>query len=1536
MAQDPTLTNVSSLNVNSQNGVNVNVNSKTTNVAMPNGGVNVQQQKDNTQDIFIAAVSNSLGNLIFGHTDKDNDGATAAKNLNKTITGKVPLYSLITAIKEINRGMIGHVGQIKKIITGKESGGIQLAGNQDVTEIKDLMNKWHDEWGAMFQDRNSKLFTDFLGKKTKLNVKLEGIKDLQDLYKMILEVEKQSPGSSKTATKDLQGVIGIIQSLRSISYIKRIDLKKMEHNAKRIKQFIRHSLGDLLKAMEDATKDVNKDQKNIKIAVNNIFAVISLGKELAKFTLIAPFAMIGAVMLGATLKVLKVTIVRQLVKNQKEFKLAFEAARSLSVLAIATAAIIVIAGLTFKFIKIRDVIGFSGLLLALVAGLVYVYTEVLGERELKTSLESAKGFAYLLAASMGVMIVGSLAMKIIDIVSLLEFTVLLTFFVAANLAMWEFASSTIEGALDAAKGFAKLITTSAVTLMIGAIFIMIFGTDAIIKFEIILGAFIVTNLLMWRIAAKAIDGALKAAAGFSLLIVVSAAVLMIGALFLMEDPMRTVWIAVFEILLGAFVFGILLIFSKHTLEKEKIALVAVAGLAIILVVAAGVLLGAGWIIAKNPWLLVYIPLFGLELLLTIQIIIWASELLYNRLRIMQKALPAFGMAALIIAGAEALMWAMGKAMKPIAEVAAMTDALDLIGTILISFATIAAVIVGAFMLGTYVNAVPLGLGWTMLTSGAAIVASAAAIVWEIGKAMQAVAKAALYMDAAKNVDMGKVVSQLKEFMKIGGVFANGFTDEKGNSIGITTILGVSWAMSKVANTLSIAAKAIQDLSVLRVPVYSDTKKDKNGLPVVDRYINIGNKEFSAVTTNIELIITSLARGLVNGINGHPEYFKVDISALPWMTLVTTIQDSPAMNAAKVVGEIGKSLTTVARSVKMLADFKVPVYKNGKITDYITIKSGAFQKVSENIESLIISVMAPLVGVVSTHPEYFGKLDPSAPWSSFLQTLNSSPVMKAAKVFAKVTESIKPMAEGVNMLANMQVPLYETRPDGSQRLKASYGLADKNFKNVVATNIENLIMSVINGIVKATEGHEKELGDDFWGNLGRYVTGQDKMPVQMAVEVLAAAASPLASMADMVRMMGTGKFPYTVTEKGKAVNYVANIDFDAATDNIAKLIKTLILTPYQTINDSKEVFAEDVMDIADELFGSDKKFGTLFTAITGVINTLVTDKNMRNMWFRTANTWTHHVNAGMRLLKNIFYAIWDSFTVIDGNKRVENESIVYVSKKGDNIKKAIDKAADILKSVNTLTAQIPENNKKKSFSFDGVKTLFNALSNMASHSDTDNLNNILDSYAKFIKSVSEMHGSDVTVKGLSDMVKNIDAVDIQHVSAMTSMMKAMTNLGRQFGNIDKLIDAITIHLTGALAALVDRIKTSEETINNANKVQRERHQLIQDSIEEVKKIMSGNINVTISQQATAVNQSVTPYGGTGSTGEEGGGAGGGADTDAGRDTGGGSSMPQSQTDRNSADAKKKDLKNAPTAPRQHGPIQVVITDITSAAIKKLNK
>lgn len=179
------------------------------------------------------------------------------------------------------------------------------------------------------------------------------------------------------------------------------------------------------------------------------------------------------------------------------------------------------------------------------------------------TVKNLKDITKIVAVSAGIMLLGSLLVKLVDLGDLLSFTIGLSLFLAGTLKAYQFGSKGIDDKIVDAEKFGKLILVSGGVMLLGLLFMMIpnMFTNSIL-FTILLSAFMIGTLGSLSVAFSIYDlnEMTMDVERFGELIGICSTCLIIPSLLMSVFPDMGWIVPLFTVLLGGFIVGVLAAF----------------------------------------------------------------------------------------------------------------------------------------------------------------------------------------------------------------------------------------------------------------------------------------------------------------------------------------------------------------------------------------------------------------------------------------------------------------------------------------------------------------------------------------------------------------------------------------------------------------------------------------------------------------------------------------------------------------------------------------------------------------------------------------------------------------------------------------------------------------------------------------------------------------------------------------------------------------------------------------------------------------
>ena len=793
-----------------------------------------------------------------------------------------------------------------------------------------------------------------------------------------------------------------------------------------------------------------------------------------------------------------------------------------------------------------------------------------------------------------------------------------------------------------AKELGMLVFMSAGALIIGALFMQIDGlwVEAL-KFAGILGLFIGMISLAIGLGTRIGGGrkAIQFGKDLNKLILLSAATLLIGGALFMLIPELPKNVLYFGLILGGFIMLVSLAFGIASKMMGAKAIITALALSVLIGITAGVLIAGPYfiqeygisysdILAFAGITLLYVVLFGAIMGV---MGIFAAQIGLGLLCTVGIGLVTLGLA-----------WVMLESHKMLSEIN-WKEFWEEWKNVGILFGIISGVvgILGAIMYT--------GIGAVIFAAGAAAMATIEALIWGIGKCVQAAAIGIMYLRAIKNENIEELVKPFGDFLKytIAAIWNNtslkelayiklvqksinglnqmvkdisqsilmwsklpeGFDPEKAaqNIALIITCVGGSimglFGIGPFAKEMTQDQKdvAMEMLKVQPTGLFSvDTKfgmivKASKGLGDVIKEIAEGAvewnklpKDFDAnqAATNIALIITCVG-GSIMGLFG----------AGPYADKMTQEQKDVAMEMLKVEsGGLFRSRKTkfgmVVEASKGLGEVITKIAE-GAIKWNKLPKDFDADLAAKNISTIITCVGSAIMGLYGVGP-FANKLSEQEKQvaKEMFMTDNiftgNNKFKRIVDSVSKVGGMISSIMEGVQSYANLRIP-------------TKFDKSGKPTEWRPMTPVDFMLAQMNIGLIITTLGQAVARVGDSETFKGLFA-GERIKNISIAIGNVSKVLSPIANS---IWMYADGMFPVLEYKDGKLftkgyfnVNKHGGIDkvIQRATDNIGKVILGLGKKIGKLMDDDD---LEYLVDDADEL----KVFTESITLLTKTISSV---------------------------------------------------------------------------------------------------------------------------------------------------------------------------------------------------------------------------------------------------------------------------------------------------------------------------------------------
>ena len=898
------------------------------------------------------------------------------------------------------------------------------------------------------------------------------------------------------------------------------------------------------------TDSVSKDQADkIKNKSAEICALCDIFKAIAIINKVGKAAKPGLALLESSAKKINdiIGIFNEIDINK--VNAATQMMNAFAKLMIISAAVLIVGALAMTFVDAGNLMTF-GITLGAFMFLLTKSISNLG-KEIKNSFNIIEDFSRLVVASAAVLILGGLIMSAIDTGNLLAFTLTLAGFITAVTAPIFLFNKTGKNAMKGMKEFTIFVVASAAVLLLGSMLMDHIDKLNLVTFATILAGFIWGITKAVSSNSKGIRQAAKPLLMMMGVVVASAAVLLLGSWAMGEiDPIN---VGLFTIILGGFMLGMvgmLKIVNKAS-KDIFIGIAALGAMTIIVGLSAGALMLVGKVMREND--------LG-SLLGGVGII---------ALVIVGIAGIAMGLGAIVTSGiGGAILWAGIGAMAAVAGIAVMAGvALLAIGNAMKIMAEIGPFDAGA-MIGN-ISAI-LGLGAALAPIGAlaGLIIPASIAITMMSTMMAKIAQTVK--------DYAELKIPLYEGTKIVGyrhLEKNDFETAAENVKCIITTLGqavidvydmnpeifesgkftiVTYSLKTLGPMISRIAQGVKDYADLKVAI----SWDKEGNATKYRHLSSG--DFDAASENVKKVIITLANAVIAVYDENPKMFADG-------------DDSTFNIVTKSCMKLGKLISKIAAGVKDYAELKVPIAwdKEGKATNFRSLSKVDFENAGENVKKVITTLAQAVVSVYDASPELFDDGDDS--------TFNV--VMESCKDLGKMLSKI---ASSVQDYANLTVPIEWNNEGKAIKFRS---LKSSDFENA-AENVKKVITTLAQAVVSVYNA-SPDLFDD----------GEDST-FNVVMESCKDLGKMLSKIADGIQDYANLTIPIKWNAEGKAVEFrtLTKDDFDAASENVKKVITTLAQAVVSVYNSSPNLFEDGEDSTFNIVMDSCKDLGKMLSKI----------------------------------------------------------------------------------------------------------------------------------------------------------------------------------------------------------------------------------------------------------------------------------------------------------------------------------------------------
>jgi len=741
---------------------------------------------------------------------------------------------------------------------------------------------------------------------------------------------------------------------------------------------------------EDDVKGANKMLNSLMKLVIGTTTVLLFGTLMMSF--INPLSLISfTVSLGAFIFGI-LWVYSKISKDQLES--SFSSAKDLGLLIALSGAVLVFGSLFMRFVNITELFGFAAVLGLFISGIIAIYSHF--AEKVKETFTSAYDLGLLIAISGGTLILGSLFYHFINWDDLVGFSLTLGAFIFGILGIYAFLNKWFGNAMKGAKEFSTLLGVSAGLLILGALIgnWLLENWKPIVKFGIMLFAFVSIFGAVWCGLSWIFNKALKGAKEFAILVTVSAAAMLLGPALINlygGELGSNYWerlgaIAVWGIALGGFVLIVGWALSLAN-KNGKSSILGALALSVAIGVAAAALIAGPILLYEsigNDW---WLHVFGFAVLLAGFIFGMTYLLKFVGKKIGDLALGAVGV-VIIGAIAYGAAWVVKEISDMLFDVH-WEDLLNGLGQMGLVFGAVGTVmgIIGGIVYGTG------GAALLIAAGGAAVLATLEGLVWGAAKVINAIANSMMNLDkAAKIFKDGNNVQPMMEMINAFGNVLKLLCDKVSLKMAakLPTIMpGVMMGIG----ALSMIGNVVKDWANMWVPDIDPKTGEKKG------YRKLTNPEISEAITNIGNVIEAIGTAIRNVID-DPK--NKDMFAEGFLSGKSPFR--VVMESFKYSGDV---LSSIAEGIKQWSSMAIPngFDDKGKPKGYISLNDASLGEAKQNIENVLTAIGQAIFNTVNGKNAIYFAMGEDSPALIAAKSINitSQALINIADVIKKLSD-----------------------------------------------------------------------------------------------------------------------------------------------------------------------------------------------------------------------------------------------------------------------------------------------------------------------------------------------------------------------------------------------------------------------------------------------------------------------------------------------------------------------------------------------------
>lgn len=646
-----------------------------------------------------------------------------------------------------------------------------------------------------------------------------------------------------------------------------------------------------------------------------------------------------------------------------------------------------------------------------------------------------------------------------------------------------------------------------------------------------------------------------------------------------------------------------------------------------------------------------------------------------------------------------------------------------------------------------------------------------------------------------------------------------YTQLFGNKNLIENIVEPVGAMTEVVSNLAIA---IQNMAMLRIP----TKWDKDGKPIA--FSAMKDKDFEAAGNNIKRIISAVGEAFLDIATKRNAWLDqvIEVNKNGGIGSFMKTHDAISGNG---IGAMLEGMATLANILNVMAGnlygyatlrFPRGTDKDGNTIYSRPLEETEIKKAEDNIKMVALVIANAVLGLIndttiSSLKEKSKEIEKSA-----------DAIVDGIDVLTSIVEGINDMMQNeaiknINSLSkrvsNAVAPLTSIVDNIAIILKLFFGGdADKYGSFTATTSIFNKEITITFSFADII----KQYNERYAGI--SQIAGTVLSNIESIIDLFVDLETHLSDTKPSINRLNE----LFVREK-----YLTKMR-DIITSTAG------LISVFQAFNSFEDLF-ENTKTMADESFGASivDAYGELFTA---------------GLWESDHEKLDIGFELNKLLEKITLYSDFISKVLVQLIKigsLTANVQVIDDKKIGASVS-GFFSAIKVIKT--QLTNSDPEHITAIGYMIHSYATALNELIVTSAKASIIGANN----FDALINGVVQINNTfkGINVKSLlmfklqnaqlSKFVKTVNTIKLWNLVNLNQFVNSLNRLANKMGNLDKLTDAIANKLANVLDKLVSRLVHAENTIIKADEIQNKRHQLIEQSVNEVSNLMKQPMVVEI--------------------------------------------------------------------------------------------